>query len=329
MTTIGPTRSDSSFSRTGILADAVARVLVTGGAGFVGSHVADAFLARGDDVLVVDDLSTGRRENVPENAAFERLDVADADALDRTFETGVDVVCHLAAQASVTVSVADPVLDCTSNVVGTLNVCESARRRGAPVVFASTGGGLYGDRAPRPTRETFASEPLSPYGASKLSGEAYVATWSRLYGMANVVLRLGNVYGPRQNPHGEAGVVAIFSGLLLEGAPPALRGEGKPTRDYVYVTDVANAFVAAADGERAGTYNVGTGRETSTARLLEALQDAAGTAIEPLQAELQRGELQSSALDSSLIERELGWRATVDLEAGLRQTLDWYRAAHR
>lgn len=329
MTTIGPTRSDSSFSRTGILADAVARVLVTGGAGFVGSHVADAFLARGDDVLVVDDLSTGRRENVPENAAFERLDVADADALDRTFETGVDVVCHLAAQASVTVSVADPVLDCTSNVVGTLNVCESARRRGAPVVFASTGGGLYGDRAPRPTRETFASEPLSPYGASKLSGEAYVATWGRLYGMANVVLRLGNVYGPRQNPHGEAGVVAIFSGLLLEGAPPALRGEGKPTRDYVYVTDVANAFVAAADGERAGTYNVGTGRETSTARLLEVLQDAAGTAIEPLQAELQRGELQSSALDSSLIERELGWRATVDLEAGLRQTLDWYRAAHR
>jgi UDP-glucose 4-epimerase len=309
--------------------DAVARVLVTGGAGFVGSHVADAFLARRDDVLVVDDLSTGRRDNVPENAAFERLDVADADALDRTFETGVDVVCHLAAQASVTVSVADPVLDCTSNVVGTLNVCESARRRGAPVVFASTGGGLYGDRAPRPTRETFASEPLSPYGASKLSGEAYVATWSRLYGMANVVLRLGNVYGPRQNPHGEAGVVAIFSGLLLDGAPPALRGEGKPTRDYVYVTDVANAFVAAADGERAGTYNVGTGRETSTARLLEVLQDAAGTAIEPLQVELQPGELRSSALDSSLIERELGWRATVDLEAGLRQTLDWYRAAHR
>jgi UDP-glucose 4-epimerase len=307
----------------------VARVLVTGGAGFVGSHVADAFLARGDDVLVVDDLSTGRSENVPENAAFERLDVADADALDRTFETGVDVVCHLAAQASVTVSVADPLLDCTSNVVGTLNVCESARRRGAPVVFASTGGGLYGDRAPRPTPETFASEPLSPYGASKLSGEAYVATWGRLYGMANVVLRLGNVYGPRQNPHGEAGVVAIFSGLLLDGERPALRGEGKPTRDYVYVTDVANAFVAAADGARGGTYNVGTGRETSTGRLLEALQDAAGTAIEPLQAELKPGELQSSALDSSLIERELGWRATVDLEAGLRQTLDWYRAAHR
>ena len=317
------------MARPGILADAVARVLVTGGAGFVGSHVADAFIARGDDVLVVDDLSTGRRENVPENAAFERLDVADADALGRTFETGVDVVCHLAAQASVTVSVTDPLLDCRSNVVGTLNVCESARRRGAPVVFASTGGALYGDRAPLPTPETFASEPLSPYGASKLSGEAYVATWGRLYGMANVVLRLGNVYGPRQNPHGEAGVVAIFSGLLLDGERPALRGEGKPTRDYVYVTDVANAFVAAADGARAGTYNVGTGRETSTARLLEVLQDAAGTAIEPLQVELQPGELQSSARASSRIEGVLGWRAPVDLEAGLRQTLDWYRAAHR
>jgi UDP-glucose 4-epimerase len=307
----------------------VARVLVTGGAGFVGSHVADAFIARGDDVLVIDDLSTGQRENVPENAAFERLDVADAGALERAFEAGVNVVCHLAAQASVTVSVTDPVLDCTSNVVGTLNVCEAARRRGAPVVFASTGGGLYGDRAPLPTPETFASEPLSPYGASKLSGEAYVATWGRLYGLANVVLRLGNVYGPRQNPHGEAGVVAIFSGLLLDGERPALRGEGTPTRDYVYVTDVANAFVAAADSRRAGTYNVGTGRETSTTRLLGILQGAAGTAIEPLQVELQPGELRSSALDSSLIERELGWRAAVDLEAGLRQTLDWYRAASR
>ena len=313
----------------GILADAVARVLVTGGAGFVGSHVADAFIARGDDVLVVDDLSTGRRENVPENAAFERLDVADAGALERAFEAGADVVCHLAAQASVTVSVTDPVLDCTSNVVGTLNVCEAARRRGAPVVFASTGGALYGDRAPLPTPETFTSEPLSPYGASKLSGEAYVATWGRLYGMANVVLRLGNVYGPRQNPHGEAGVVAIFSGMLLDGERPTLRGEGKPTRDYVFVTDVANAFVTAADGAGAGTYNVGTGRQTSTARLLAVMQNAAGTAIEPLHVELQPGELQSSALDSSLIERELGWRAAVDLEAGLRQTLDWYRAAPR
>jgi UDP-glucose 4-epimerase len=305
------------------------RVLVTGGAGFIGSHVADALLARGDDVLVVDDLSTGQKTNVADSVAFEQLDVADADALERAFGGGADLVCHLAAQASVTVSVADPLLDCRSNVIGTLNVCEAARRRGAPVVFASTGGALYGDGAPRPTPESFAPEPLSPYGASKLSGEAYVATWSRLYGTPNVVLRLGNVYGPRQNPHGEAGVVAIFSGLLLDGEQPALRGEGKPTRDYVYVTDVANAFVAAADGARGGTYNVGTGQETSTARLLQILQDAAGTVVEPRQVELQPGELQASALDPSLIERELGWRPTIGIEAGLRQTLDWYRAAHR
>jgi UDP-glucose 4-epimerase len=305
------------------------RVVVTGGAGFIGSHVADALLARGDDVLVVDDLSTGQRSNIADGAAFEQLDIAGADALERAFEGGVDLVCHLAAQASVTVSVGDPLLDCTSNVIGTLNVCEAARRQGAPVVFASTGGALYGDGAPRPTPESFAPEPLSPYGASKLSGEAYVTTWSRLYGTPNVVLRLGNIYGPRQNPHGEAGVVAIFSGLLLDGGQPALRGEGKPTRDYVYVTDVANAFVAAADGARAGMYNVGTGRETSTARLLEILQEAAGTAVEPRQVELQPGELQASALDPSLIERELGWRPTIGIDPGLRQTLDWYLAAHR
>jgi len=301
------------------------RVIVTGGAGFIGSHVTDAFLARGDDLLVVDDLSTGQRSNVPEGARFEQVDVADHDALEQAFASGADVVCHLAAQASVTVSVHDPVLDCTSNVLGTLNVCEAARRRGAPVVFASTGGALYGDGAPLPTPEDFPARPLSPYGASKLAGEAYVSTWARLYGTPNVVLRLGNVYGPRQNPHGEAGVVAIFSGRLMHGEQPQLRGEGKPTRDYVYVSDVANAFVAAADGGRAGTYNVGTGQETSTARLLALLQAAAATSLEPQRTELQAGELQASALDASRIENELGWRPTVAIEDGLRKTLDWYR----
>ena len=303
------------------------RVVVTGGAGFIGSHVADAFIARGDDVLVVDDLSTGERTNVPEGAAFEQLDIADGRLLESALSGGADLICHLAAQASVTVSVEDPVRDCTSNVLGTLNVCEAARRYGAPVVFASTGGALYGDGAPLPTPEDFPAEPLSPYGASKLAGEAYVSTWARLYATPNVVLRLGNVYGPRQNPHGEAGVVAIFSGRLLDGEQPALRGEGKPTRDYVYVSDVAHAFIAAADGERAGTYNVGTGRETSTARVLEILQEAAGTAVEPEQVELQPGELQASAIDSSRIETELGWHPTVEIEDGLGQTLDWYRAA--
>jgi UDP-glucose 4-epimerase len=168
--------------------------------------------------------------------------------------------------------------------------------------------------------------PLAPYGASKLAGEAYIATWNRLYALPNVVLRLGNVYGPRQNPHGEAGVVAIFSGRLLQGDRPVLRGDGRPTRDYVYVSDVAAAFVAAAEAERGGTYNVGTGRETSTARLLELLQEAAGKTLEPEQASLQPGELRASALDVSAIERELGWRPTISVEEGLRRTFDWYRA---
>ena len=301
------------------------RVLVTGGAGFIGSHVADAFLTRGDDVVVVDDLSTGREENVPTGARLERIDIVDEVALDRVFAFDPQLVCHLAAQASVTVSVERPRFDCSVNVAGTLNVCEAARKRGASVVFASTGGALYGDDAPRPTSEDFRPQPLSPYGASKLAAEAYVTTWARLFEAPNVVLRLANVYGPRQNPHGEAGVVAIFSRRLLDGEPPPLRGEGRPTRDYVYATDVANAFVAAAAARRPGTYNVGSGHETSTAQLLELLQHAAGTSIEPLLPELRAGELRASALDPSLGERELGWRATVDLEDGLRRTLDWFR----
>jgi UDP-glucose 4-epimerase len=306
----------------------VGRVVVTGGAGFIGSHVAEAFLARGDDVLVVDDLSAGREENIPEGAAFENLDIVDSDALLNSFQSfAPTLVCHLAAQASVTVSVERPDHDLSVNVRGTFNVCDGARRFAAPVVFASTGGALYGDLAPLPTDEAFPPQPLSPYGASKLAGEAYVATWGRLHELANVVLRLGNVYGPRQSPHGEAGVVAIFSGRLLSGESPALRGGGKPTRDYVHVTDVARAFVAAADGERAGTFNVGTGRETSTAELLDILQAAAGTDVEPLQEELQPGELRASALDASRIERELGWRPTFDVERGIRETFDWYKSS--
>jgi UDP-glucose 4-epimerase len=306
----------------------MARVVVTGGAGFIGSHVAEAFVARGDDVLVVDDLSAGREENIPEGAAFEQVDIVDSDALLNAFQSFTPtLVCHLAAQASVTVSVEQPDHDLSVNVRGTFNVCDGARRFGAPVLFASTGGALYGDAAPLPTDEGFAPQPLSPYGASKLAGEAYVATWGRLHELANVILRLGNIYGPRQSPHGEAGVVAIFSGRLLSGESPALRGNGKPTRDYVHVTDVARAFVAAADSERAGTFNVGTGRQTSTSELLDILQAAAGTALEPRQEDLQPGELRASALEASRIERELGWRPTIDVERGIRETFNWYKGS--
>jgi len=302
------------------------RVIVTGGAGFIGSHVADAFVARGDEVLVVDDLSSGSEDNVPERAEFERIDVVDADALGSTFSSfGPKLVCHLAAQASVVVSVERPDYDLDVNVLGTFNVCEAARSSGGPVVFSSTGGAIYGDGAPLPTPEDYPPQPLSPYGASKLAAEAYVATWGRLHGHANVVLRLANVYGPRQDAHGEAGVVAIFIEHLLRNEPPPLRGDGKPTRDYVHVTDVARAFIAAAEGRRAGTFNVGTGRPTSTAKVLALLQEAAGTKIEPGREPLRPGELQASAVDVTRIEQELDWRPEIELAKGLSQTFDWYR----
>jgi UDP-glucose 4-epimerase len=306
----------------------LARVVVTGGAGFIGSHVAEAFLERGDELLVVDDLSAGREENVPGGATLQKVDIVDAESLQTAFESfAPTLVCHLAAQASVTVSVKRPDYDLDVNVRGTLNVLGATTRFGAPVVFASTGGAIYGNDVPLPTSEESAPEPLSPYGASKLAAEAYVATWARLHDAAHVILRLGNVYGPRQSPHGEAGVVAIFSDRLLSGAAPPLRGEGTPTRDYVHVKDIARAFVAAADGGRAGTFNVGTGKATSTAELLDLLQAAAGTELEPQQDPLQSGELRASVLDASRIERELGWRPTIDVAQGIRETFDWYKAS--
>ncbi len=231
-----------------------------------------------------------------------------------------DVVCHLAAQASVTLSVERPEHDLDVNVRGTLNVCEAARAAGACVIFASTGGALYGNDAPLPTPESFPPAPLAPYGASKLGGEAYVATWGRLHGLPNVVLRLGNVYGPRQQPHGEAGVVAIFSNRLARGEPVVVYGFGKPTRDYVHVADVARAFVTAAAAGRPGTFNVGSGRETSVLELLELLQREAGTEVEPDLQPLRPGELERSALDPAAIERELGWRAEVPVEQGVPET---------
>lgn len=304
------------------------RVVVTGGAGFIGSHVADAFLARSSDVLVLDDLSTGSPANLPARAQFEQLDIRDAETLGRVVDSfEPSIFCHLAAQASVTVSVERPDYDLDVNVRGTLNVCEQARARGAPVVFASTGGALYGNEAPLPTSEDFPPAPLAPYGASKQAGESYVSTWARLHGVPNVVLRLGNVYGPRQNPHGEAGVVAIFSDRLRSGERPILYGFGEPTRDYVHVTDVARAFVLAAEKRVAGTFNVGTGIETSVRRLLEMLQEAAGATDDAELRPLRPGELERSALDSARIEAHLGWRAEIPIEQGLAETYRAYAAA--
>jgi UDP-glucose 4-epimerase len=306
------------------------RAIVTGGAGFIGSHVADALLARGDEVTVVDDLSSGDAARVPQAAELRELDIVDFDLLSTLVdEVKPDAIFHLAAQSSVVVSVENPGRDCEVNVRGTLNVLEAAGSIGAPVVFTSTGGALYGDAAPMPTPEDRIPAPLSPYGASKWAAEAYVNTWSLSSGIPHAVCRLGNVYGPRQSPHGEAGVVAIFSFLLYSGRAPKLYGYGKPTRDYIYVGDVVSALLAASG--KSGTYNVATGVETDVNTIWRELQAAAvespapgaagdPAALEPELADLRPGELQHSCLDASRARSELGWSPQVPIADGLRRT---------
>ena len=289
------------------------RAIVTGGAGFIGSHVVDALLARGDDVLVLDDLSRGKRENVPD-AVVEVADIR--EPLADHFE-GAEVCFHLAAQVDVRVAVERPEHDAQVNVLGTVSVLEAARRHGTQVVFASSGGAIYGE-ADGPAREDAPREPLSPYGVSKLAGEEYLAAYNRLYDAGHVALRYANVYGPRQDPHGEAGVVAIFLGRLKAGEQARIFGDGSQTRDYVYAGDVAQATLAAA-GKR-GVFNVGTGIETSVRELYELCRGVAGSQLEAEHVDARLGELERSVLDASRAERELGWRPEVDLEEGLRLT---------
>jgi UDP-glucose 4-epimerase len=298
-----------------------AQAIVTGGAGFIGSHLVDALLAEGYGVTVIDDLSSGKAERVAPEAQLRELDIVDLAAVETVVaEVAPRAIFHLAAQSSVVVSVQDPGRDCEVNVRGTLNVVEAAGRHGAPVVFTSTGGALYGDDAPRPTGEGRIPAPLSPYGASKWAAEAYVKTWSLSSGIPHAVCRLGNVYGPRQSPHGEAGVVAIFAHHLHTGRAPKLYGHGRPTRDYVYVADVVNALLAASG--RSGTYNVATGVETDVTTVWSELRAVAGSDVEPELADLRPGELQHSRLDPGLAERELGWSADVPIAEGLRLTYE-------
>ena len=297
------------------------RAIVTGGAGFIGSHVVDALLADGAEVAVIDDLSTGSRERIADQATLHELDIVDAEQLSAVvaaFEP--QAVFHLAAQASVVASVADPARDCAVNVQGTLNVLQAAGRAGAPVVFTSTGGALYGDEAPMPTPEDRIPAPLSPYGASKWAAEAYVRTWALSSGTPHAVCRLGNVYGPRQNPHGEAGVVAIFSEHLYDGRRPTLYGHGRPTRDYIYVEDVVSAMLAACS--HAGVYNIATGVETDVMTIWQRLSEIAGVSIEPELADLRPGELQHSRLDISRARAELGWEPGIAIAEGLALTYE-------
>jgi len=294
-------------------------VLVTGGAGFIGSHVVDALVSRGDDVVVVDDLSSGKREQVADGAELHVADVR--EPLDGP-ATGVEAIVHLAAQADVRVSVAEPARDAAINVIGTVRVLAAARDAGARVVFASTGGAIYGE-CTRPAREDDPRAPLSPYGAAKLAGEEYLAAFGRLTGAPHVALRFGNVYGPRQDPHGEAGVVAIFLGRLRDGEPCRVFGDGTQERDYVYVADVVRAVLAGLDGNVAGVFNVGTGTPTSVIALHDACRTAAGRGGEPLFEAARPGELARSVLDPSLADTVLGFRAETGLAAGLAATWDW------
>ena len=299
------------------------RAVVTGGAGFIGSHLADTLVARGDDVHVVDNLATGSRDNVPGEAVLHERDVR--EPLDDVFAAArPEVVFHLAAQADVGTSVERPDLDAEVNVLGTVRVLEAARAAGAQVVFSSTGGAIYGE-CPRPARENDRREPLSPYGTSKLAGEEYLATWNRLHGTRHVSLRFANVYGPRQLARLEGGVVAIFLDRLRDGASATIFGDGEQTRDFVFVGDVVEALLAAV-GHDGGVFNVGTGVPTSVNRLYDACRAAAGRGDEPDHGPARPGDLRDSALDPAAAARAFGWRARESLDSGLRRTWDWVSA---
>jgi UDP-glucose 4-epimerase len=313
------------------------RALVTGGAGFIGSNLVDALLDRGDEVTVVDNLSTGRIENLDgarrRGIAFHEADITDAERLCTLFAGArPDIVFHLAAQIDVRKSIEDPAWDASINVGGTINVLDAGRRAGvARVVNTSTGGAIYGAVDTIPTPETTPPRPMAAYGTSKLCAETYCGWYERLYGLSAVTLRYGNVYGPRQDPAGEAGVVAIFCGKLMSGDRPMIFGDGRQTRDYVFVADVVAANLAAASHPEAhGVYNIGTGRECSVLEVLAALRRAAGLGDDDLQPEFapaRLGELQRSALDVSRARAELGFTAQADLDDGMGRTLEWARAA--
>lgn len=299
--------------------------LVTGGAGFIGSTLADALVGEGREVHVLDDLSTGHLRNVPADAALHRADIRDAAAVAAAVAAArPSTVFHLAAQADVRRAIAEPAFDADVNINGTLSVLEAARAVGARVVFAATGGGAYGEYEglPLPTPESAEPRPMSHYGQSKLAGEGYCALYGRLYDVPTVRLRLGNVYGPRQDPHGEAGVVAIFSGRIIDGQEVTVFGDGLQTRDYVYVNDVVDAFLRADAGPDDATLNIGTGREVSVLDLVRLL--GAG---DPVFAPARTGEIQRSCLDPTAARAALGWSARTPVEDGLPRTRDAIRAA--
>lgn len=302
------------------------RVIVTGGAGFIGSHIVERLLVAGHDVFVIDDLSTGHRSNVPQAATFYECDIRDERLTAILAEIRPDAICHLAAQMSVRVSLEEPRRDAAINVEGTVNLLEAAVATTRPkVIYASTGGAIYGEPQYLPCDEQHPIVPLSHYGISKHTVEHYLALYSNLYGLNYMALRLPNVYGPRQDPNGEAGVVSIFAGLMLAGSPVAIYGDGSQERDFVFVSDVARAFEAALTRGQATSVNLGSDRGTSVLEIRDELQRLVGDAIESQYRPARAGEVYRIFLTGSAADDVLGWRAEVSLADGLAQTLAWVR----
>jgi UDP-glucose 4-epimerase len=303
------------------------KILVTGGAGFIGSHLVDRLIQEGHEVAVADDLSTGKRRNLNRSAGFYKVDIQSA-SLERVFRKERPVlVMHLAAQMDLRRSVEDPLFDAQVNILGTLNVLEQAVHHGArKVVFASSGGAIYGEQEVFPAPESHPTRPLSPYGISKLSGEHYLEYYRRLSGIQCVSLRFANVYGPRQDPEGEAGVVAVFAQKMLRIEQPVINGNGRQTRDFVYVDDVVEAHLAVMGKDIQGTYNVGTGLETSINDLFRILADLTKSGCKELHGPAKKGEQARSAVDAGKIRQELGWEPRVTLREGLSRTVEFFHA---
>ncbi|MBI2963053.1 MAG: NAD-dependent epimerase/dehydratase family protein [Deltaproteobacteria bacterium] len=302
------------------------KILITGGAGFIGSTIAGAYVEAGHEVVVVDNLYSGKRENLPAAARFHEVDIV-SPALAEVLEAErPDLISHHAAQMDVRLSVTSPAFDAEVNIVGTIRLLEAAVKTGVKrVIFASSGGAAYGEQERFPAREQDRTDPVSPYGVSKRSGEHYLFYYHAVHGLPYLAFRYANVYGPRQDPHGEAGVVAIFCEKLLRGEPPRINGDGRQTRDYVFIEDLVRANLAALRSSFVGPMNLGTGRETDVVTLAAKLVALSGQRLTPVHGPAKAGEQRRSVIDPSLARRELGWEPRVDLDEGLRRTYDWFR----
>jgi len=301
-------------------------ILVTGGAGFIGSHIVDAYVNEGNKVIVIDDLSSGVRENVNPKAEFHKLDIRSPEIEEIFQRRRIDVVNHHAAQMDVRRSVADPKFDASVNVLGGLNIFEAARKFDVKrVIFSSTGGAIYGEQDYFPADEEHPVRPLSPYGITKLVTEKYLSYYKQVHGIDHVILRYANVYGPRQNPHGEAGVVAIFARKMLHGESPVINGDGKQTRDYTFVGDVVRGNLLALKSSGSNIFNIGTGIETDVNQLFQILRGWLNPACAENHGAAMQGEQRRSVITYKKIQRELGWSPTVELSEGLRQTAEYFK----